>query len=420
MELFVSFTEVMQFFKRHIRQFIIVVALFGILFALLPLHFYHHEYSASTTILVSCEVPESAGTDYRLQYTSILSTRVQAGVAMANGTDLIKQTAQRLGIKEDQITSIGASQVSSAPMIKVSVSSPNASLVSEISDMAAQVLGEKLVNSFPSPKLSANTTDNAIPQKPVSNKSIMVKTGLIGLIVGFILYVCFGVILVLTDKTIRNNDFVSEALGISFLGDITKQGSEEKKLDSFRKLRAAAVHQAGGGKSFLVADVCMNNGSAAVAAGFSEAIARANNNVLLIDADAHGHQVAKLLGIQPKHSLSEVLNGICTAEQAVEASGKKGLSLIAGAEQKTENFSDILATDQFSNLMKELSSRYDYIVVNAPSEARFSDADNLAPLFSAVILTAKYGSTPYHEFKESFRRLKTAGGNMIGFVTTDC
>lgn len=420
MELFVSFTEVMQFFKRHIRQFIIVVALFGIVFGLLPLRFYHHEYSASTTILVSCEVPENAGTDYRLQYTSILSTRVQAGVAMANGTDLIKQTAQRLGIKEDQITSIGASQVSSAPMIKVSVSSPNASLVSQISDTAAQVLGEKLVNSFPSPKLSSNTTDKAVPQNPVSNKSTMAKTGLLGLIVGFILYICFGFIIVLTDKTIRNNDYVSEALHTNFLGMVTKHGSEEKKLNAYRKMRAAAVHQAGQGRTFLISDVCTNNGASSIAAGLASVITRSEKTVLLIDADVRSHQIAKLLNVQPEKNLSDVLDGACSTEQAIISTSINGLSLIAGSEKNEENLSDILATDKFGKLLSELSPKYDYVVVNVPSEVRFPDADNMASLFDSVIMVAKYGSTPYHEFKDSFLRLKTAGANIIGFVTTNC
>lgn len=421
MELFVSFSEIMQYFKRNIRQMIAVTALFGIIFALLPLRFVHQQYPASTTILLSCEIPENAGTDYRLQYTGILSTRVQAAIAIASGPDLIQQTAQRLGIDEKEISSIGAVQVNTAPMVKLTVSTPDADLAAKISDTAAAVLGERIAAAFPSPALTVSVSDKAIPAKQQSSKSVMVKAGVLGLIFGFILFVCFGLIVVLTDKTIRNSRYVAEALNTNFLGEAAKKGaSGQAELDSYRRLRAAAVHQAGSGKSFLVADVCPNNGAASVASGLGTAIARSQKTVLLIDADVHSHQIAQLLDVKPEKDLTDVLDGACSPEQAIASTSVRGLSLIAGSDRNAENLSDILATDKFGELLQEISPKFDYVVVHVPSEARHPDADNLAPLCGAVIMVAKYGSTPYQEFKDSFHRLKTAGADLIGFVTTNC
>lgn len=101
----------------------------------------------------------------------------------------------------------------------------------------------------------------------------MLKSGILGLVVGFILFVCFGIVVVLTDKTIRNSNYVCEALGTNLLGILFKKGSGDKELNSFRKLRAAAINQAGDGRSFMVADVCENNGAPDVAVGFANAIA---------------------------------------------------------------------------------------------------------------------------------------------------
>lgn len=419
MELFVSFSEIMEYFKRNIFKFIIVVALFGLVFGLLPLKFVHQEYSASTTLVVSCEIPEDAQTDYRLQYTSILNSRVQTAIAIASGSDIITQTAQKLGIEEKDITSIAGVQVGTAPAVKLTANCPDAGNASKIADTAAQVISEKLTSAFPSPKLSAVISDKAIPAKLQSKKSAVVKSGLIGLIIGFILCVCFGIIVVLMDKTIRNSYYVSETLKTKLLGTVPNKGSDEKKLDSYRKLRAGAVNQANGKKSFLVTDVCENNGAPAVAVGFANAIARSGKTVLLIDADLRAHEIAKSLSVKSDKGLSDILNGTCSAEQAVCATSVEGLSIIAGAESSAENLTDLLASDRFSKLMDELIPKYDEIVISTPSEVRYPDADNIAKLFGSVIMVAKYGSTPYHEFKESFQRLHTAGGNIIGFVTTN-
>jgi len=403
------------------------VALFGIVFGLLPLKFVHQEYPASTTIVVSCEVPEDAQTDYRLQYTSILNSRVQTAIAMASGTDIITQTVQKLNmqqdnnklIKEDDILSIAATQIGTSPTVKITASTPDAALASRISDTAAQVISEKLTAAFPSPKLTAVVSDKGVPAKPQTKKSAMLKTGILGLIIGFIIYVCFGIVVVLMDKTIRNSHYVSEALKTKLLGAVPNKGSEEKKLDSYRKLRASAINQAGGKKSFLVTDVCENNGAPDVTVGFANAIARSGKTVLIIDTDLRTHEIAKALNVDFQKSLCDVLSGTCTAEQAVYSTAISGLSIIAGAESSDDDRTDLLASSQFSKLIEELTPKFDEIVICAASEVRYSDADNIAKLFGSVIMVAKYASTPYQEFKDSFQRIHTAGGNIIGFVMTD-
>jgi len=419
MELFVSFSEIVDYFKRNIVKFIVVLAVFGIVFGLMPLKFVNQEYSTDTTIVVSCEIPEDAQTDYRLQYTSILSSRVQTAVAMASGNDIVKQTAAKLNIDEKIISSINAVQVGPALAVKITATSTDATRVDSIANTAAEVLSEKLTNAFPSPKLSAVVSDKAIPQKAKSTKSMMLKTGIYGLIIGFIAYVCFGIFVVMTDKTIRNSNYVSEALKLKLLGTVSKNGDDEKKKDSYRKLRAAAISQAGGGKSFLVTDVCENNGASTVATGFASALALSGRTVILIDADLHAHSIAKELNVKSEKNLSDVLSGACSAEQAIARTEIAGMSVLFNKEDPTRNPSDILSSVEFEKLINELSGKFEYIVTNAPSEVRYPDTDNIANLFDSVVMTAKYGSTPYREFKDSFRCLKTVGGNIIGFVTTD-
>lgn len=418
MELFVSFSEILEYFKRSILKFIIVVAAFGIVFGLMPLKFVHNEYTCDTTMIISCEVPEDAQTDYRLQYTSILNSRVQTAIAIATGKDMISQTAEKLGIDEKEITSIGAVQVNTAPVVKLTAKTPNAAMADRIANTAAEVLGEKLTGAFPSPKLTAVITDPAIPAEPQSNKSTMLKAGIIGLIIGFIVYVCYGIIVVLTDRTIRNSRYVSEALDTTLLGTVPKKGGSEKKEDSFRKLRAAAVYCAQGKTSFLVTDVCEHNGAASVAAGMAGALAYSGKTTLLIDADLRENGIGKLLNVKPQHSLTDALNGACSAEEAVSQTSVKGLSLVSGTEA-SQNPADVLFSEKFTGLFRELSEKFDYVIIHTPSEVRYPEADNIAGLAGSVIMVAKYGSTPYHEFKDSFHRLNASGGNPIGFVTTD-
>ena len=138
----------------------------------------------------------------------------------------------------------------------------------------------------------------------------------------------------------------------------------------------------------------------------------------MIDADLRENGIGKLLNVKPQHSLTDALNGACSAEEAVSQTSVKGLSLVSGTEA-SPNPADVLFSEKFTGLFRELSEKFDYVIIHTPSEVRYPEADNIARLVGSVIMVAKYGSTPYHEFKDSFHRLNASGGNPIGFVTTD-
>lgn len=418
MEMFVGFSEIMHFFKKSRLKFILVVLLFGILFGLMPLKFFHQTYSGKTTFVVNCGVSEGTDSDYHLQYTNILYSRVQSAVALASGNELVGKAAAMAGVDKSQISNISAVQENSSPVVTLTAVTTNAAKAAEISDSAAQILTEELVQEFPSPKLTAVIVDKATPVAAKSRKSTMMKAGILGLIIGFIVYVCAGIIIVLSDKTIRNSHFAEESLKTRLLAEIPS--SEKKKEDSFRRMRAAALRQAGESKNFLIANVCENDGGDLASAGFAKALAQAGKKVLIIDADFRSPKIAKFFGITPEKTIADVLGGSCTAQQvAIPVKSVNGLSVLAASPISGNNPADIFAGSAFSGLLTQVSSAYDYVVLYAPSENRYSDAQTIAPLFGASILAVKYGSTPYNELKETFGRVSTAGGKIIGFVTTN-
>lgn len=419
MELYIGFSEVLQYFRKHLKTMIPVILLFGIVSGLLPLKYVHHIYTGDTTVIVSCEIPEDASSDYRLQYTNILNSRVQTAVALAAGPDLIDKTAGKLGIDKTLISKISAIQVNSAPVVKLTAETTDADLAAKISDTAAEILSEKITNAFPSPKITAVVSDKSEPATPQSRKSAMVKGGILGLAVGLIVCVCFGILAVLSDRTVRNGRYVEEALGGKLLAELP-EGDGPAREDSCRRLRAAALRQAeaSSGGSFLVADVGEKNGAETVAAGFASALAQSGGRTLLIDADLRSPRIAGIFHASPEGSVSDVLGGSRLFDGAVVKSSVKGLDLLVSAAPAKEDAADLLAGKGFAALMSEAAGKYDYVVVHAPSEIHYPEADVIAGTAGSVILTVKYGSTPYADMKESYRRVSTSGGKIVGFAAT--
>ncbi len=420
MELYVGFSEILHFFKRTRVKFILVVLIFGVLAGLLPLKFAKPTYNTNTTFVISCEIPENADTDYRLQFTSILNSRVQTVIALAQANDLVKQTAAAVGVDPSEIGKIAADQVNGAPVVKLTVSTTNAAKTAPAAAAATDILARELEQQFPSPRLTVSVKDPPIPQNAQSKKLSMAKAGLLGMILGFILYVCYGLIAVLCDRTVRNSRFVEQELHVKLLAEIPYAGGASGKDDAFRKMRAAALHQAKGAKTFLVAGVCGGDAGEASAAGFAEALARTGRKVLAVDADLREGKLSALLDAHAEKSLAGALGGDCgIADAPVAVPSHPGLYLLTAGRLENGDPADAFAGDGFRKLMSEAAAAYDYVVVSAPPEAVCPDADTIAASAQATILTARYGSTPFAQLKESLLTVSSVGGSVAGFVTAD-
>ena len=417
MELFVSYSEIMHYYRRNWVRFVLVVLACGIVGGLMPLKFARHVYQGSTVFTVTCGVPASSDSDYYLQYTNILYSRVQSAVALASGKALLAGTAARGGVDPSEITNIAAEQQNSAPVIKLTLSTTNAEKAAFLSDTAAELLIQELKRQFPSPALTAGISDRSPEAEPQSLKASMVKAGFLGLVFGFIVFAGWGILAVLSDRTIRNSRFVEETLKIRLLAQIPQEKKERE--GALRSLRSAGLNGAGGSRGFLVADVCERDGGGEAAAGFAASLAMTGKTVLLVDADLRAPKLAALLGVSARRTLNDVLAGACPLSEAAVPVGKtEGLSLLSGASGGNVCPADLFAGDGFSALTGQALERYDYVVCYAPSEIRYPDAESLAGLIKPVILSVRYGSTPFGELKESCSRISAAGGKVIGFVTT--
>lgn len=418
MELFVSFSEIMHFFKRNLVKFILVVLAFGIVCGLMPLKYFHQSYSANATITFSCEVPEDAGTEYRLQYTGILSTRVQTALATAGSNSLLQKTAAKLGIDPAVISKISGDQLLGAPMVKVTIRTTDGSRAAEIANTAAQILADDTVQKFPSPKLTASVTDQAKPVSSSSRRSSVMKGGILGLILGFVVYIVYGLICVLGDRSVRNSRFAEESIHIKLLGEIPHDKRDGAREDAFRRARSVALHQLGDAHRIVVESISLGDGGEATAAGLAVSLAKAGRKVLLVDGDLRDPKLAKMLGVTPQKTLEDVLKGVCTAEEAASTVPDcEGLRFIAGAKTE-ENPADLLART-FGKFMADVDSAYDYLLVYAPAQSAYPDAGSLMESSQGVVLNAKYGSTTYLALKNAVQGTTEAGGKIAGFVVSD-
>ncbi len=413
MELFIPFSEIVRFFKRHLWKFAVLVVACGVLFGSLSLANFQKEYTATSTILIACTIDDNASPDYSNQYASMLNVRLQAAIAMAPSEDLRLKTAERAGVEESSLHSISAKQISTSTLIEISVSTDDRSNAALMADAAAEQIAEEISAIYPTPPIQVHITNHAQEPEELSVKSSVMKSGILGLVFGVIISLCIGIAMILLDRSIRSAPYVAKSLELPCLGSLT--GKTARDTDEFRRLRAAVTRQVGERGSILFTPVKGKKGAGRVAAGLANALTATGRTVLLLEADFSGSSQAQALGAKPSKGLAAALKDGVTAKEAAVSTNCEGLFFLSSG-QASGSSADLLASGEFSAFLRQASEEYDYVLCVFPAEEKLPDADNAAPAADSVVLVAEYGVTPYSDFEESLTRLRTSGGNIAGFV----
>ena len=413
MELYISFSEILRFFKRHLWKFAVVVAVCGLLFGLLSLKTFKREYTATSTILIACTIDDNASPDYSNQYASMLNVRLQAAIALADAEELRQAVAERAGVDDSALADIAAKQIGTSTLIDLTITTSDRANAAFLADSAAEQLADEIEAIYPTPPIQVHITNHAEEPAEISARSAAVKGGILGLVLGVILSLCAGVAILLLDHTIRNAGYVAKSLSLPCLGSFAAKTAKED--DELRRLRAAVTRQVGESGSILFAPVKGKRGAGRIAAGLGRALTMAGSTVFLLEANFTGRSEADSLGAKDAKGLAAALESGMSAQEAAVPTKQKGLFFLASG-QTPGSSADLLASQAFADFLREAAASYDYVLCTLPVEDKLPDADCAARAADSVVLVAEYGMTPYRDFEESLTRLRTAGGKVSGFI----
>lgn len=424
MEISISFLDIWKFVKRNLCKFIVVILAVAVAGGLLSIRSIPRTYSSASVVVVACALSDEDLPDYRNQYTGILNSRVSSGLTMVNGTNgqqMREDTARHLGIDAGKITSISALQLQGGPNIQIKTTTNDASLNAEISDAACEVLAQKLKAMFPSPQLTVTLVDHGQEASVASTKTAVVKGGVMSGALAFIVCFVFAILRVLLDRRVRNSQALAASSGISLLGYTEKKDAKKKGryyAEQMRRIRAAALLRAGDCKTMLLAPV--GSAETTVVADFAASLANCGKQVLLVNVTGITSQAqADILHAPAAQNVCDVLSGKVPLADAVAKTDVDGLFYLGSGGEQTPELGDLLASDAFARLMRDSGDVYDYVLLNCLPMPDLAQADTLASQCGAVVLLVRYGVTTYTAFQQAKERMETAGGKIIGFLTTD-
>lgn len=191
-------------------------------------------------------------------------------------------------------------------------------------------------------------------------------------------------------------------------------------IESIRSVRNALFEQQRNHatKICLLTSILPSQGKTLVAMSLARSLARGGMKTLFVEMDLRRPTASALARISPPIvGIAAALEGRARIHDVVKTDPSTGLDMLLAEPHASESL-DRLTVLTSAQLLGELRTRYDAIIVDSPPIGVVSDALILASLVDQTVIVAKEDETSTVELAHGTRLLKDRGANVAGLVLT--
>ena len=230
------------------------------------------------------------------------------------------------------------------------------------------------------------------------------------------------------DDEIRSPDDIEAKLGLPMLGliplaedtvDDELRDSKSPISEAYHSLVTNLLYSTANGlpKSLLLTSAAEGQGKTTTAKALALDLARLGRSVLLIDADLRRPTLHRTIEDHSRLGLTALLAGQTDVGSVVVAGPIPNLSYMTALPIPPEP-SLLLGGGRLPEILSQVKSRYDVVIVDGPPMLGLSDAALLASHVDGTLVMADASRFHKGAVKSTLRRLRMVGGQVLGVVVT--
>ncbi len=252
---------------------------------------------------------------------------------------------------------------------------------------------------------------------------------LIGIASGLVIGVGYALLREILDTTVRTSAEARSASGVPVLGSIPLDSEFKRspliigsqtttpRAEAHRKLRTNLefVDAAQNAATILITSSLPNEGKSITAVNLALSLVEAGQRTLLVEADMRKPQLSKYLDLANDVGLSNLLAGQADLADVVQPWGKQGLFVLASGSTPP-NPAELLGSQRMRDLLAQLSTEYDRVVLDSPPILPVTDAVVLARQANCVLLVVRAHKTSRSDVDHAATALNAVGAPLVGAV----
>jgi non-specific protein-tyrosine kinase len=337
--------------------------------------------------------------------------------------DKIKATQAEITKKQEELAGLfSARQIADAQTQIAALQNKLASMQTNYTAL--------LSNTQQGAKNTISTLEQAaLPTAPIGpNKS---ATILLAAAIGFILAAAAAYLLEYLDDTMKNPEDVQKALGLTTLGAvpmlklddgnelIVVTQSQSPVSEAYRVLRTNLQFAAVGQSldTLMVTSPGPGEGKSMTVANLAGALAQGGRRVILVDGDLHRPRQHRIFGLRNNTGLTTALiaNVAGNLDDILQDTGVTGLRVLTSGPLPP-NAAELLGSTRMRELLADLHTRADVVVIDSPPVTALSDAAVLAMQTDGVLLVLDAGKTRRELAKRATEALNRVQARVVGVV----
>lgn len=394
-------------------------------------------YQASTRLFVSTSAGSSLNDLY--QGGRFSQDRVLSYTELLMGDTLAQRTIDKLGLNTTAASLKGRITATAKPdTVLIDVSALDESPI-RARDIANALSDEfvLLVAELETPPELGRQADArviveqraSIPNQPVVPKP---KRNLgLGLVAGLLVGMGLAVVRDRLDNTVKDRETFETLTGVAVVGSvpldkerrrtpaISFDNDNSATAETLRKLRTnlqfiSVDHPP---RLIVVTSSTPREGKSTTAINIALALAEAEHEVVLVDGDMRRPTLHKYLGLVGAVGFSTVLSGRVPLQEALQQTKYQRVTVLA-AGVIPPNPSELLASLAAKNVLSELRSHFDYVIIDSSPLLAVTDGAILAANADGALMMVRYGETKREHVSHALGSLANVGASLLGAVLT--
>lgn len=232
------------------------------------------------------------------------------------------------------------------------------------------------------------------------------------------------------DDAVRSPTDIERKLALAVLATIPRvPGGEDimeslaqpgaKITEAYSALRTSLMYSTSEGlpHTMLVTSAQPAEGKSTSSMAIATGMAKLGKRVVLVDADLRRPSVHRMLGVSNEVGLSDLLVHRKSIEDAVVHIEHQGIWLLPSGPIPP-NPSDILSSGRLADVLKQLKSSFDLVLLDGPPVLGLADAPLLSAQVDGTLLVIESNRGFRGRTKGAIRRLRDAQALILGAVLT--
>lgn len=155
------------------------------------------------------------------------------------------------------------------------------------------------------------------------------------------------------------------------------------------------------------------DGKSTVVSNLAVSFSQLGMSVLVVDCDLRRPSIHHYFSVSRDNGLVDVLSKDVEPAEAIRNTYVENVDVLpAGAATSTP--AELLQSPKFDQLLELMQEKYDVVLLDLPPVLAVSDPLVVAPKVSGVVVVFKAATARKSEVTNTLRRLKSAGGNVVG------